>query len=29
MTLHEFPVLVAIDATGRDLFEIAATGGVR
>ncbi|MHB9003476.1 MAG: FumA C-terminus/TtdB family hydratase beta subunit [Coriobacteriia bacterium] len=29
MELHEFPALVAIDATGRDLFEIAATGGER
>lgn len=29
LTLHEFPALVAIDATGRDLYEIAATGGER
>ena len=29
LELHDFPVLVAIDATGRDLYEIAASGGVR
>ncbi|MRR11463.1 TRZ/ATZ family protein, partial [bacterium] len=29
LELHDFPAYVAIDATGRDLFEIATAGGAR